>query len=263
MIRWALIGLLSIAIVGCTDGRYRMRQDRAPVVPVLAHQVADAVPRAEAIRAAGNKSPYTVNGETYWVMPSAVGFEETGTASWYGAKFHGELTSNGEVFDMYKASAAHKSLPIPTFVKVTNLDNGRSMVVRVNDRGPFHSDRIIDLSYGAAVKLGFDQAGTAQVHLEVLSIEGTEDLRASTDDAYRYLQVGAFSSRDSAELRRKELQNRTTFPVFISPARFADKIVYRVRIGPIDDSKELGALENRVLEAGFKEYSRIREGVVL
>ena len=263
MIRWVLVGLLLIVIGACTDGRYRMRQDRAPAVPIQAHQVADAVPRAEAIRVAGNKSPYIVDGETYWVMPSARGYEETGIASWYGAKFHGELTSNGEVFDMYKASAAHKSLPIPSFLKVTNLDNGRSMVVRVNDRGPFHSDRIIDLSYGAAVKLGFDHAGTARVHLEALSIEGVEDLRASPEGDYRYLQVGAFSVRETAELRRNELRGRTTFPVFISPARFADKIVYRVRIGPIEDPKELAALESRLVNAGFNDYSRIREGVAL
>lgn len=263
MIRWALVVLLTIAIGACTDGRYRMRQDRAPVVTVEAHQVADAIPRAEAIRAAGNKSPYTVGGETYSVMSSAVGYAETGRASWYGEKFHGELTSNGEVFDMYKASAAHKSLPIPTFLKVTNLDNGRSMVVRVNDRGPFHSDRIIDLSYGAAVKLGFDQAGTARVHLEALAIEGTEDLRASIEGDYRYLQVGAFSARESAELRRAELQSRTSFPVFISPARLADKIVYRVRIGPVEESEELVVLERRLVQAGFEEYSRIREGVAL
>lgn len=261
--RWLLVSILTIAIGACTEGRYRMRQDRAPVVPVLAHQVADAVPRAETIRAAGNKSPYTVDGETYWVMPSAVGYQETGTASWYGAKFHGELTSNGELFDMYKASAAHKSLPIPTFVKVTNLDNGRSMIVRVNDRGPFHSDRIIDLSYGAAVKLGFDQAGTAPVHLEALAIEGTEDLRASREEDYRYLQIGAFSARGSAEGRQSELQSMTTLNVFISPARLADKIVYRVRIGPIENFKELVALEKRLVQAGFKEYSRIREGVAL
>lgn len=263
MIRWVLLGVLAIAIVACSDGRYRMRQDRAPVVPIQAHQVADAVPRAEAIRAAGNKSPYTVNGKTYRVMPSATGYQEIGIASWYGAKFHGELTSNGEIFDMYKASAAHKSLPIPSFLKVTNLDNGRSMIVRVNDRGPFHSDRIIDLSYGAAVKLGFDQVGTARVQLEALSIEGTEDLRASPEGDYRYLQVGAFSARESAELRLKELQSRTTFPVFISPAQFAEKIVYRVRVGPIEDSKELAALEARLVAAGFTEYSRIREGVAL
>lgn len=263
MIRWAAVGLLIVTIGACTDGRYRMRQDRPPAVPISAHQVADAVPRAEPIRVAGNKSPYTVNGKTYWVMPSSVGYTETGTASWYGAKFHRELTSNGEVFDMYKASAAHKSLPIPSFLKVTNLDNGRSMIVRVNDRGPFHSDRVIDLSYGAAVKLGFDQAGTARVHLEALSIQGAEDLRGSTEGDYRYLQVGAFSSRESAELRRKELQGTSSFPVFISPAGLAEKIVYRVRIGPIEDSKELVALERRLVKAGFKEYSRIREGVAL
>lgn len=260
---WLLLGVLAISLGACTDGRYRMRQDRAPVVPIQAHQVADAVPTAEVIRLAGNKSPYTVEGITYRVMSSALGYREIGMASWYGAKFHGELTSNGEVFDMYRATAAHKSLPIPTFVRVTNLDNNRSMIVRVNDRGPFHSDRVIDLSYGAAVKLGFVQAGTARVLLEALTVEGAEDLRASAEGDYRYLQVGAFSSRDTAESRRLVLQSHTTHPVFISPARLSDKMIYRVRIGPVADADEFKALERVILRAGFQDYSRIREGVAL
>src|SRR5690606_34290879 len=113
----------------------------------------------------GNRSPYTVLGKKYYVRDSAEGYRETGIASYYGRKFHGRRTSNLEVYDMYAFTAAHKTLPLPSFARVTNLANGSSVVVRVNDRGPFHDGRIIDLSYAAAVKLGVDRAGTARVEV--------------------------------------------------------------------------------------------------
>lgn len=117
----------------------------------------------------GNRSPYTVLGKKYHVRDSAEGYRETGIASYYGRKFHGRRTSNLEVYDMYAFSAAHKSLPLPSYARVTNLSNGESVVVRVNDRGPFHEGRVIDLSYAAAVKLGVDRAGTAKVEVVGLS----------------------------------------------------------------------------------------------
>ncbi len=113
-----------------------------------------------------------VLGKSYNVMDTEAGYSERGVASWYGGKFHGHKTSNGEVFDMYLASAAHKSLPIPSFLKVTNLDNNRSIIVRVNDRGPFHGDRLVDLSYAAAVKLGYADRGTARVQLDAIIANG-------------------------------------------------------------------------------------------
>ena len=116
----------------------------------------------------GNRSPYKVLGKTYRVLDSAEGYDEVGTASFYGNKFHGRRTSNLEVYDMYAFTAAHKTLPLPSFARVTNLANGRSVVVRVNDRGPFHDGRIIDLSYAAAVKLGVDRMGTARVEVQDL-----------------------------------------------------------------------------------------------
>ncbi|HBQ01515.1 MAG TPA: septal ring lytic transglycosylase RlpA, partial [Gammaproteobacteria bacterium] len=134
---------------------------------------------------AGNRSPYTVLGKTYTVLPTERGYSERGVASWYGEKFHGHKTSNGEVFDMYMASAAHKSLPIPSFLRVTNLDNNRSLIVRVNDRGPFHGDRIVDLSYAAAMKLGYAERGTARVHLESIVV---------SDDNFRLVSAGGESA---------------------------------------------------------------------
>ncbi len=128
------------------------------------------IPKYEPRTKAGNKSPYTVFGKTYTVLPSAIDYKKQGIASWYGKKFHGRNTSNGERFDMYSISAAHKTLPIPSYVKVTNLVNKQSLVLRINDRGPFHGDRIIDLSYAAAVELGFAEQGTTEVLIEAIEI---------------------------------------------------------------------------------------------
>jgi rare lipoprotein A len=154
-------------------------------------------------------------------MSSAKGFKEEGLASWYGQKFHGHSTSNGETFDMYKISAAHKTLPLPTWVRVTNLDNGKSIDVRVNDRGPFHGGRIIDLSYAGAVKLGYVDKGTARVRVEVL--EGD-----SLDQSAYFVQVGAFSSKDSAQNLQQRLKSEVDFKVGVYKDSF-----YRVRIGPV------------------------------
>ena len=140
----------------------------APYKDQTAMAVPDAVPRAEPLSKYGNPESYTVYGKTYNVMPSSLGYREIGYASWYGRKFHGRRTSSGEIYDMYAMTAAHRTLPLPTYVRVRNLDNGREAIVRVNDRGPFHSDRIIDLSYAAATKLGLVEAGTAKVEVEAI-----------------------------------------------------------------------------------------------
>src|SRR5690606_1564316 len=131
--------------------------------------IEEVAPRLEPRSRFGNPDSYTVFGKTYHVMDSATGYHERGIASWYGTKFHGRRTSSGEDYDMYKMTAAHKTLPLPTYVRVTNLDNGKSAIVRVNDRGPFHDNRIIDLSYAAAIKLGVNKTGTA--HVDVVAID--------------------------------------------------------------------------------------------
>ncbi len=130
--------------------------------------IPDAVPRQESLSAYGNPPEYEVQGRTYHVLSTSEGYEAEGIASWYGPKFQGERTSSGETFDMYKMTAAHCTLPIPTYVEVTNLENGRKVVVRVNDRGPFEKDRLIDLSYVAALKLGIVASGTARVRVRAL-----------------------------------------------------------------------------------------------
>lgn len=148
------------------ESRYRLQDDRPPDEHRDFSSELEPEPRFEPPSRGGNKNPYKVRGKTYHVMASNQGFVEEGIASWYGAKFHGYHTSNGEIYNMYAFTAAHKHLPLPGFVRVTNLDNGRQLIVRVNDRGPFHEDRIIDLSYGAASKLGVLQTGTARVRIE-------------------------------------------------------------------------------------------------
>ena len=179
--RTALLSVCCAALLACASspapvasnpnaGRYSISQDRAPDRRVDVAAIPEVTPEPIQRTRAGNRSPYTVLGKTYRVMASEEGYTERGVASWYGEKFHGHKTSNGEIFDMYKATAAHKSLPIPSFLRVTNLDNNRSIVVRVNDRGPFHGNRLIDLSYAAALKLGYADRGTARVQLEALSL---------------------------------------------------------------------------------------------
>jgi len=156
---------LGATLVGCAPFPV---QDGGPVRAVDLSSVAEPVPRWEPRSRYGNPPEYTVFGKSYRVLPTADGYVERGMASWYGTKFHGQYTSSRELYDMYAMTAAHRSLPLPTYVRVTNLQNGRSTVVRVNDRGPFHSDRIIDLSYAAAYKLGIVQSGTAMVEVRAL-----------------------------------------------------------------------------------------------
>lgn len=217
----------------------------------------DAVPKHEPITLAGNKSPYTVLGKTYQVMPSSKGFRQRGLASWYGNKFHGRHTSNGEVYSMYEMTAAHKTLPIPCYVKVTNLENGRSVIVRVNDRGPFHGDRIIDLSYAAAKKLGYSDKGTAKVEVSVidpadyqnntvaspqlapdpamLPVAGVETVG---QDSSAYLQVGAFNNQLAASHLSQRLAGVTEYPVVVRQ-QSSPQPLFKVLVGPVTDHLKL------------------------
>ena len=231
--------------------------DSKPPWHISAEQVSEMVPKAESITAAGNSSPYRVNGREYKVLDTHHGYRESGIASWYGHKFHGRPTANGEIFDAALATAAHRSLPLPVYVRVTNLDNFQSIVVRVNDRGPFHSERIIDLSYGAAVKLGFAEQGTAPVEVVALHVQGSEDLRehplaGNWKRDYRFLQVGAFSEQQSAEnLQQRLAAHNIEAPVEINTVQQGSRAWYRVRIGPLPNRQQLLKLQQRLQELGF------------
>ena len=231
--------------------RYHVEQDSAPLRPISQDEVFDAIPQADPILRFGNVSPYVIDGVTYNVLEDYRDYREQGTASWYGAKFSGHKTSNGELYDLYQPSAAHKTLPIPSYARVTNLDNGKSIVVRVNDRGPFHSDRIIDLSYAAAVKLGYMEQGTAQVEVEVMEVVGVEDRRDPLYGNYRYLQLGAFGREASAQTLVEALKPLLTAEVFVSVVESDGTLLYRVRVGPVDDKSHLLAVQQQLLDSGY------------
>jgi rare lipoprotein A len=231
--------------------RYHVEQDSAPLRPISQDEVFDAIPQADPILRFGNVSPYVIDGVTYNVLEDYRDYREQGTASWYGAKFSGHKTSNGELYDLYQPSAAHKTLPIPSYARVTNLDNGKSIVVRVNDRGPFHSDRIIELSYAAAVKLGYREQGTAQVEVEVMEVVGVEDRRDPLYGNYRYLQLGAFGREASAQTLVEALKPLLTAEVFVSVVESDGTLLYRVRVGPVDDKSHLLAVQQQLQDSGY------------
>ena len=231
--------------------RYHVEQDSAPLRPISQEEVFDAIPQADPILRFGNVSPYVIDGVTYHVLQDYRDYREQGTASWYGAKFSGHKTSNGELYDLYQPSAAHKTLPIPSYARVTNLDNGKSIVVRVNDRGPFPSDRIIALSYAAAVKLGYMEQGTAHVEVEVMEVVGVEDRRDPIYGNYRYLQLGAFGREASAQTLVEALTPLLTAEVFVSAVESDGTLLYRVRVGPVDDKSHLLAVQQQLLDSGY------------
>ncbi len=206
----------------------------------------EPVPRAEPKSKYGNRSPYKVLGKSYYVLESADGYRERGIASWYGTKFHGRNTSSGEPYDMCQFSAAHKTLPIPSFARVTRLDTGQSVIVRVNDRGPFHPGRVIDLSFAAASKLGINRTGTAQVEVEAITdgaLPPPVPPPADTADAaMRYLQVAAYGQEDNAKAMASRLREAGIEDVFIQKHRGEAGPVWRVRIGP------LGEIESRQMQ---------------
>jgi rare lipoprotein A len=264
--------------------------DDSPVLePIDLSAVPPVIPEPVTRTIAGNKSPYTVNGMTYYVMDSEEGYEETGMASWYGRKFHGHLTSNGEIYDMFTLTAAHKSLPIPSFLEVTNLDNGKSVVVRVNDRGPFHDDRIVDLSYAAAASLDYAANGTARVRVKALlpdsstesprftqqsaSSESDPDAQATQELVLQernrieqgagldFLQVAAFSNENSAIELMNRVKLLTSLPVFIRSDSDGgtENLLHRVRLGPLNETIDLRALITLIVDAGLGMPFRVRQ----
>lgn len=189
----------------------------------------------------GNPTEYHVLGKKYQVNRQVAGFKQKGTASWYGPDFHKQRTSSGEKYNMYAMTAAHKTLPLPTFVKVTNVENGRHLVVKVNDRGPFHKDRIIDLSYGAAKALGFAKKGLAKVEIEAISY--------SDKKTHWFLQAGAFSSAEKANMCKARLSKLIAMPVYI----VKENNINYIRIGPIADRDKSKSIKQQLASHGYKD----------
>jgi rare lipoprotein A len=235
--------------------------------PTNLASIPDAVPRTEPLHRYANR-PYTVFGKSYAPIASREPYKERGMASWYGKKFHGQKTSSGEVYDMYAMSAAHKTLPIPSYARVTNVKNGKSVVVRVNDRGPFHSDRIIDLSYAAAYKLGYIGAGSAMVEVESVEpgqaasapvqaaqapaeeLKNPVAVKSSIDAKSTYIQVGAFSSRENAEDYRGRVARQLTW-LTDGVQVLSIGNLWRLHVGPYASSDAARPIAERI-EAELK-----------
>jgi rare lipoprotein A len=236
-------------------------EDGYPEQPVDVTNVPDAVPRVEPRSRYGNPDSYEVFGERYHVIASSQGFSERGIASWYGTKFHGRRTSSGEPYDMYSMTAAHKTLPLPTYVRVTNLRNGRSTVVKVNDRGPFHDNRIIDLSYAAAYKLEILEKGTGLVEIEALDPPSEPGANAVLTQARAepnvaiYIQVGAFGDRRNAIRLQEQLQalEHENTRIENSPEEVENPF-YRVQIGPIADAEQADAIIRQLAAEGIETF---------
>ncbi len=213
------------------------QQDGPPPHSVDVSSIGNAKPKFEARSRYGNPESYVVGNRRYYTMESSQGYVDEGVASWYGSKFHGRRTSSGEIYNMYGMTAAHKSLPLPTYVEVTNLDNGQKIVVKVNDRGPFVDGRLIDLSYVAAAKLGITQHGTGRVKVRAIDVkQGAPAVtKAEAVSSRVYLQVGAFSQQYNAEKLQDSLTEKRFANVHIHESNGTGSSLYRVRIGPVDD----------------------------
>lgn len=256
-----LLAGLFLGISGCGSvGVVDEAKDGPPEGLIRVNALLDAKARLEPRSRFGNPRSYVVGGKLYNVLASSRGFVQRGVASWYGTKFHGKRTSNGEVYDMLAMSAAHRTLPLPTYLQVTNLENKRRILVRVNDRGPFHSNRIIDLSYAAAMKLGIHEVGTGEV--EIRAVRSDDSAEASSSASSRlYLQIGAFRDRDNAEklsteLRRVQLSKTR---IYKDPGNGLQ--IYRVQFGPVYTQKQVDRLIEKLSEHGFDDYQFVTERV--
>ena len=267
-------------------------QDGPPVDENVVVQTAnkyppDAVPKHEPRSKYGNPPSYVVFGKTYKTLPSSHGFVQRGIASWYGKKFHGRRTSSGETYDMYAMTAAHTQLPLPTYVQVTNLKNGKQVILKVNDRGPFHGNRIIDLSYSAAKRLDIVREGTGLVEVRALdpgnyrlsrhkqtktsktitleakagrADETVKDaLVVSASGPKVFVQVGAFGQRENANQLVNQLNALDLGEVSISSVIKNAQQLHRVRIGPMETVESADQTVAQLDALGMKDYRVVIE----
>jgi len=264
-----LAWLLLLLLAGCGGLAKREAPSQAPArgayykddgpggnPPANLASIPDAQPRPEPLHRFANR-PYQVFGRDYLPLSDARDFRQRGVASWYGKRFHGGPTSSGEPYDMYAMTAAHPTLPVPSYARVTNPANGRSVVVRVNDRGPFHAERVIDLSYTAAYKLGFADAGSALVEIETIFPGAATFANAQpASEPYRpaseapppsgvFLQLGAFAVRENAELLRMRLSRELAW-LAESMHVIAGEALFRLQLGPYRTQDEARAVAERI-----------------
>lgn len=296
--RWVVMGLMAAVLAGCAssdkprkdpyahvpDGQLyqpTVRDGTPDVANLDVWAIPEPVPLVEPKARYGNHSPYKVLGKVYHVMSDAKAahYKERGVASWYGAKFHRRPTSSMEPYDVAKLTAAHKTLPLPSYVRVTNLDNGRQLVVRVNDRGPFAHGRIIDLSYAAAVRLGVDRVGTAKVEVEALAPTGrapvtravaTQPVHSTHDPMTPapthapifpteggLIQVGSFSERSNATKLARSLKDANLPAVMIRKVYQNGDALHRVQLGPLSE-KSLRSVHAQLQQMGHRHLRIVR-----
>lgn len=267
-----ILFILVLNLVGCSSDpilrsragnyRYHLRQDRPPAFHINANRIPNAVPKAEPLSKRGNPKSYVVFGRRYYVMKSARGYHARGIASWYGMKFHAFQTADGETYNVAAMTAAHKTLPLPTYLQVTNLNNGKKVIVKVNDRGPFVGNRLIDLSYAAAKKLAMTAAGTAPVAIVAIT-PGVTRLAYNTYKHKKstiangkkyspYIQLGLFRQRSSALKLALLVKKWTYSPVNVKITPLHKRIYYQVVIGPLTDNKSSRQLNHKLQLAGLK-----------
>jgi rare lipoprotein A len=271
--RTASAACCALTLAGCSLGGHRAGAEpvlvvNAPPAPAAApvavpppgpplniDAIPDAVPKAEPRSAHGNPPFYDVYGQRYFVMPAATGYLERGVASWYGPTFHGGNTSSGEQYDMYAMTAAHKTLPLPTYARVTNLRNGRSIVIRINDRGPFVANRLIDLSYTAAAKLDMLREGTTLVEVRALTPGVPDELTrsAASPPPSLYVQAGAFADAQNAQRALEKLHAAGLTSAFlVAPAQGRSRL-FRLRLGPVASVAEFDQLAARLAALGMPD----------
>jgi rare lipoprotein A len=277
---------LALMLLAACGGNIIEKGDSAPNNPPDVSGIPNAVPKVERIRPQNQKS-YVVLGKRYYPMSSSNGYREKGIASWYGKKFHGRKTATGETYDMYQMTAAHKTLPLPSYAEVTNLDNGRKIIVRVNDRGPFHGGRIIDLSYAGATKLGIIGHGTGKVEVRAINARDygasqpatfkpsaklakvaavnqhahEDEINSHQNDAgpELYLQVGTFSTIGRAEAFKQKLAEHLDETVFLMPVYRSQGALYRVRVGPLANVEASEVMAMKLKSMGVAESHAVVE----
>jgi rare lipoprotein A len=283
--RLQIIVLLAALLSACSTSlpipKIVSLKDGRPASSVDVTKIPNAKPAAVVRTRAGNAPQYTILGKTYRVLTSSDGYRSRGEASWYGTKFHGRRTANGEVYDMFAMTAAHTTLPIPSYVRVTHVANGRSIIVRINDRGPFHGNRIIDLSYAAAKKLGMIETGFAIV--DVVDVTPTENTSVASPAFINngierniqpvlpmtnslqlqnqmdvYLQLGAFQQYQSAETLRNKVSTVLSHAVNVIAGK--DNL-HRVFVGPFNNPQQVASIQDLLREIGVSEGHIVPEGI--
>lgn len=272
-IRFFTLLIITSLLVACANQKPFVTDSAPSVHPANIEQTPDAIPKVEARSRGGNRASYAVFGKTYYVLPTSENFVQRGVASWYGTKFHGNRTANGEIYNMYAMTAAHKTLPIPTYVEVTNVSTGKKIIVRVNDRGPFHGNRIIDLSYAAAAKLGTLKNGTSSVEIRAINPLTYQTTSLTTPalsqnqaavlknviekplpprDGFLFIQVGAFDSVDNANKLKYALTDQLKTPVIVKPSTHLPKPLYLVHVGPYISINNADSARLKLHQLGYK-----------